>query len=148
MEETLREAKRVLRHNGVMIIAETLPSLVREANWFTQLHPALCERYSKRFPSMKENLAMLDRSGFQCVTKLNTLGGNQLMRDYYDAEGPLKKEWRNTVSFFAIAKEEEIRDIENSVRKMIEKGTIQQFIKEHDRALELGFTTILACIPV
>ena len=147
MVETLKEAKRVLRHNGVMIIATTLPALLHEANWFAQLIPNLADRYSKRFPTMQQNIKMLEDSGFRCAIKLNLLG-NEVFRDYYDAEGPLKAEWRNTVSMFAMTTDEEIGDMERLVREMIQNGTIQQYIEKGDRSLEMGFVTLLGCVAV
>ena len=144
VEEALREAKRVLRPKGVMILVVTLPAQIREAIWFCQLNSSLCERYSKRFPTLEQYMTMFEKCGFRCKTKLSVLG-NDMYENYYDPQGPLKTTWRNIESMFGLATDKEIRDIEDSVRKMNENGKMLQFIKEHDRSSELGVFTLLAC---
>ena len=147
IEETLREAKRVLRQNGVMIIADALPYSLREASWIAQLDRKLTERFSKLFPSVMQYNLMLEKSGFQMVSKLHILG-SELVKNYFDPEGPLKKEWRNGLSVFGLATENEILDIEQRVLKMNKDGTMVQFMKEHDRCLQIGSIAILACISL
>ena len=140
-----REAKRVLRHNGVMIVAESTPPLIKEANWFAQLNLPSCERYCKLYPSVKQYLAMYEKTGFKCVAKLNLLGSD-LMPNYYDPQGPLKEEWRSGVSLYAVTTQEEINEIEQKLKGMIKNGTVEQFIKEHDRTLEIGFSNLTVCV--
>lgn len=147
MENIFAETKRVLRPKGIMIITEVQPSIIREVIWYSQLNKSLCERYCKLFPSPKQFLTMFGRQGFNCVSKLNVLGAD-IFKDYFDLEGPLKSEWRRGVSFFGFATEDEIRDIEQTVQKMIEDRTLEQYVKEHDRTLEFGFLTIFACVPL
>ena len=147
IEETLREAKRVLRQNGVMIIADALPYSLREASWIGQLDTKLMERFSKLFPSVTQYKEMLEKNGFQMVSKLNILG-SELVKNYFDPEGPLKKEWRNGLSVFGLATEKEILNIEQRVRKMNEDGTMVQFMKEHDKVSQIGTLAILACVSL
>lgn len=144
MEVMFREAKRVLHCNGVMMICGSLPVVVKEAVWFSQLNHALCERVCKILPSMEQYMAMLQKTGFKVVTKLNLLG-SELSKNYYDPKGPLKQEWRNGDSLFGFATKQEILDIEQKVREMNDNGTMQDFIKQHDRTEEIGTVTIIAC---
>ena len=145
MEEMFKEAKRVLLPKGIMIITEVLPSTIKEAIWYCQLSQTLCDRFSKLFPSMKQYLDMFDKYGFECASKLSVLG-RDLQDSHYDPEGPLKREWRNGISVFAFATEQEIDEIEQIVRKMNDNGTITDYIKEHDRLYQMGFLTILVCV--
>ena len=127
-----------------MIICECLPVAVREAIWFSQLNHALCERVCKILPSMQQYVAMFQNTGFNVLTKLNLLGSG-LFKNYYDPKGPLKQEWRDGTSLFGFATKQENLDIEQKVREMNDNGTMQDFIKEHDRTEEIGTVTIIAC---
>ena len=144
MEVMFNEAKRVLNTGGLMIITEVLPSTLRESLWYCQLNASLCERVCKLFPSIKQYLSMFDKYKFQCVTKLNILG-SELLTLYKDPSGPLDEEWRKSDSMYGMATEQEISDIEEYVKQMIEDKTISQYIKIHDRTLEIGFLTLLVC---
>ena len=145
IEKTLNEAKRVMASNGILFITEVLPSTIRDALWYSQLNQELCDRYCKHFPTVSQYLNMLETAAYKCVSKFNILGIDNY-DNYIDPEGPLKKEWRKGVSFFTVATEDEINDIENKVREMNEAGTIAHYIKEHERIFEIGLLTILTCV--
>ena len=147
MEKMFLEAQRVLNTNGIMIITEVLPSTIRDAIWYSKLSKSLCERYCKLFPTVDQYLNMFEKHAFKCVAKFNILGIDNYA-NYTDPYGPLKKEWRKGVSLFAVATEQEICDIEEYVRGMIEDGTMTKFVKEHERTLETGLLTIFLCVSV
>ena len=147
MEQVLQEAKRVIRPNGIMIIVNALPSCLKQASWFAQLDTSLTERYSKLFPSVEQYETMVEKCNFKMVSKLSILG-SELVKNYYDPEGPLKKEWRDGCSSFGLATDKEIQGIEEKVRKMIEEGTIEQFMKDNDKTSQIGFITILTCLSM
>ena len=147
VEEMLGEARRVLVPKGIMIITEVLPSAVKEAIWYCQLSDSLCDRFSKLFPSVKQYLSMFDKYSFKCIAKFNCLG-RDLQEKYYDPGGPLKEEWRNGVSLFAFATEQEIEEIKLYVQKINENETILEFMKKHDRLLEMGLLTILVSVSL
>ena len=146
-EEMLGETRRVLGPGGIMIIAEVLPTAVKEAIWYCQLSDSLCERFSKLYPSVKQYLNMFNKYSFKCIAKFNCLG-HELQEKYYDPEGPLKEEWRSGSSLFAFATEQEIEEIKLHVQKMKENGTIMEYMMKHDRSLETGLLTILVCISL
>ena len=147
VEATFREVRRVLRPNGTMIIATSLPTQIKEALWFCQLNDDLRERYGNRFPTLEQYLVMVEKAGFKCVTKLSVLG-NELYENYFDPEGPLKEEWRKTDSMFGLATEKELESIKQFVREMNENGKMVQYIKERDRSSEIGLILLLVCIAL
>ena len=144
MEEMFRETKRVLRPKGIMVISEPLPYTQRNSVWYHHLHEDLSDRWCKKFPTIKQYEAMFDKCGFQIFSKLNILGLD-LIKQYFDPEGPLKKEWRRGSSYWGFATEEEILDIEKTVRRMNENGTMNDFIRDHDSSSETGVAAIVAC---
>ena len=147
MEQTMQEAKRVLRPNGIMIIVDALPSCLKQASWFAQLDTSLTERYSLRFPSVEQYHTMVEKCQFKVVSKLSILG-SEMVKTYYDPKGPLKREWRDGMSLFGLATESEIRGIEEKVRKMNKEGTMEQFMKDNDKSSQIGFLTILTCLSM
>ena len=147
MEQTLQEAKRVLRPNGIMIIGDGLPWSLRHASWIAQLDTSLTERYSKLFPSVEQYDKMFEKCHFKLVSKLSILG-SELIKNYYDPEGPLKKEWRDGMSIFGLATDMELRGIEEKVGNMIKEGTMEQFMNDNDKSSQIGFLTILTCISM
>ena len=144
MEEAFKEAKRVLRPGGIMVVTEGLPFALRYSLWFTQLHVEATDKWCKLFPTLDQYKAMFDKCGFNIVSKLNTLGLHWL-NHYYDPEYPLREEWRSGSSYFGFTTDDEIRQIEEKCRKMIADNTIDDFIKQHDQVSEAGVLTILAC---
>ena len=150
IEHSFREAKRVLCQNGNMVITEVTPIMIRKSYWYCQLgrlNNPLLDRFCKRLPTVDEYLKMFAAHDFNCVSKLNILSSG-FHENYFDPEGPLKKEWREGISFFSFATEEEIRDIEQFTRELIENVKIEQFIEEHDKQYEIGNLMILACISL
>ena len=145
IEKTFREAKRVLRPNGVMIIAANLPPAIKETVWYYKLNTDLTERLSKVYPSLQQYKAMFDKTGFKMITKLSLLG-TEIFPNYFDYEGPLRKDWKNGDSLFGYATEQEICEIEAKVKEMIDNGTIRKFVEEQDRASEIGIVSLIACM--
>ena len=147
MEQTLQETRRVLRRGGLMIITGVTPIMIRKSYWYCQLgwkNEALIGRFCKRFPTMEEYLKMIAAHDFNCVTKLNFLSAG-IHEHYLDLEGPLKKEWREGISFFSFATPDEIQDIEQFIRELIENGKMEEFVREHDKQYEIGNLFLLAC---
>ena len=144
MEEAFKEAKRVLRPGGIMVVAECLPFSQRYSVWCNQLHLGVTERWCKLFPTLDQYKDMLHKSGFKVVSKMNILGLDAV-KHYCEPEFPLKAEWKCGTSYFGFATDVEMREIEEKGRKMIADGTITDFIKEHDKVSDAGVITILAC---
>ena len=149
MEHAFRETKRVLRRGGMMIITGVTPIMLRKSYWYCQLgrqKEALLDRFCKRLPTTDGYLKMFAAHDFNCVSKFNILSTGIRVHD--DLEGPLKRGWREGVSFFSFATEEEIQDIEQFTRELIENGKMEQFVQEHDKQYEIGGLFVFACISL
>ena len=146
VEEVFLEAKRTLRYKGIMLLLTWLPT-ARNYVWYDLLHEGLLDRHVKLFPSIEQYLSMFTKCGFKIRTKLNILGAD-LLKDYHDAEGPLRESWRKGDSVFGYASQEEIREIEDCVQKMKENGTLEEFVRTHDKALDVGFITLILSFAV
>ena len=140
-EEVFLEAKRTLRYKGIMLFLTCLPT-VRNYAWYAMLHGGFLYRHVKLFPSIEQYLNMFTQCGFEIRTKLNIIGID-LGKDYHDAEGPLRESWRKGDSVFGYASQEDIRKIEDCVQKMKENGTLEEFVRTHDKALDVGLITLI-----
>ena len=144
LENVFNEAKRTLSSRGVMLILTCLPT-AKDYAWYGKLHEGLFERHVKLFPTIRQYFSIFTRCGFEMRTKLNILGAD-IINEYYDPEGPLRESWRKGDSIFGYASEDEIRDIEKFVRNMKEDGTLEEFMRRHDKALDVGFITLILCV--
>ena len=129
-----------------MLILTCLPT-ARNYAWYAMLHAGLLDRHVKLFPSIEQYLSIFTKCGFEIRTKLNILGA-ELFKDYHDAEGPLRESWRKGDSVFGYALQEEIREIKESVQKMKENGTLEEFVRTHDKALDVGLVTLILSVAV
>lgn len=142
-EKTLQEAKRVLRPGGILVVGEFLQTTIQESIWYMQLHEGLTERFSKRFLTANQILSMLENAGYNCRSKLNILG-HDFIKHYWEPQGPLRHEWWTAYAagLLAMATEEEIEEIKKMVKEKNENGTMLDYMKKHDRTLEMGCVSI------
>ena len=147
IERVFHEAKRILKSNGFLIVSTEQPSIAREAVWFAQLESNIISRYSKRLPSLKQLETLFEKTGFRCAAKLNILGAG-IFSNYWDPEGPLKKEWRKAMNVFEQASQSEIKEMEQKVLKLKEGGTLLRFIEETDRTQEFGLTSVILFVSI
>lgn len=145
-EKTLQEAKRVLRPGGLLVVGEFLQTTIQESIWYMQLSESLLGRFSKRFLTSKQILTMLENAGFNCRSKFNILGSD-FIKHYWDPIGPLRDEWWKAYAagLLAMITKEEMEAVKNMVKEKNENGTMDQYMKEHDRTLEIGCVSIFVC---
>lgn len=142
--EALREAKRILKPNGLIIISSVLPAIIKYAIWYSQIHEGLTERFIKIMPSAEQFEVMFQSADLKCVQKTNVLG-HQILSDYYNAEGPLDETWRKPSSYWTYATEDEMDFIKKFVKNMKDKGELDKWVKEHDHVNTSGFLTVYMC---
>ena len=142
-ERAIIDAKRVLRPGGVLVVGEFLKSTVRESIWYMHLNKDLNDRFSQRFFTAEQILSMLEKSGFNCRTKLNLLGSD-FIKHYWDPIGPLRDDWWKAYAggLLHLAKPEEIEDIKKIVQEKNDNGTMMEFMKQTDRTLEIGCVSL------
>ena len=150
LKETLKNAKRILRPQGVMFITTMFPSHFTKSYWFTQLQHSISERMTPYFLPAEQYLSLFSECGFQCVSSLSLLRAHTptLFVEYLDPEGPLKENFRIGTSMFGNSNNEELLELENKILNLKHKDLLKDYIKQHDRTPELGFVVLFACIPV
>ena len=148
LEKILRDTKRILRPNGVLIIVNILPSTFKHSIWWTQIHPGITEVLCKRYPSAKQYFDLFAKIGFHCVSAMNflTTPTSLMKTDYWNPEGPLNEEWRNAVNCYDLCGSVKKKEMVDIALAMSEKGTLEEFMVENDRTSERGMYTLFVCI--
>ena len=136
----------------MIIITTSLPSTIKEAVWFHKIHPGIAEKLQKVYISAEQYLNLFNKYGFEYVSSMNLLSATTANRtqlvNYFDCEGPLKKQWRKGTNVYDIASEREIQELEERLLKIKETISLHQFMMENDRSLDMGILTVFACISV
>lgn len=139
-----REAFRVLKPGGVLIINSSGHDQHRDGFWWAALIPKAIDQMLKRMPSievLKENFLKAGFTDYEVVVPFDeALQGGQ----YLDPKGPLSPAWRAGDSSWSLATEEELAHAIAEVKIRLEDGSMAPFINDREKLrAELGQTTFL-----
>ena len=146
METVLHNTKKILKPKGVLVILTALPNQIRESLWYTQLHQPIANKLAKYFSSTSDFLNLFAKCGFECVSAMNLLFSEKV--NHFDPTGPLRKDWLLGSCVFASADEQEKKELDQNIAKLNEQGLLESFMNEHDRTLEMGFSTLFICVSI
>ncbi len=140
-----REAFRVLRPHGVVVINTSSHQQHREGFWWAALIPAAIDRMLRHFPSIDRLEGIIQETGFVgfevVVPVAEVLQGER----YLDPEGPLSAAWRAGDSTWSLTTEEELAHALDNVTSKLEDGSMAAFLEEREqRRAKIGQTTFLA----
>ncbi|XP_045196957.2 ubiquinone/menaquinone biosynthesis C-methyltransferase UbiE-like [Mercenaria mercenaria] len=146
--QTLKESRRVLLPNGVVVVSTMLPSAFSKVMWFSQINEKLTERFIENIlPSAEQFEKMFKDAGIRCIQKMNILGSD-IYKSYYDIDGPLDEAWRRTSSYWTFATDGELDEVVQKVKDLKEKGQLENWVKKHDHSDTSGILTIYICKPL
>ncbi|XP_060606776.1 uncharacterized protein LOC132759067 [Ruditapes philippinarum] len=142
LEQTIAEARRVLRNDGVLIIIAQSEDDIRN-NWYCQINNDITKKFVTKFASCKQYQDIFDRTGFQCIQKLRLLG--TILDDHLNLDGPFQKAWRECDSYWACATDEELNDVMQTLKSLKNKGELDDWVIEHDKVNSHGILTMFLC---
>ena len=138
------ELARVLRPGGSLCVNTCSARQVREGDWYFRLIPDAAERLAARYLPAEALEELLGEVGISVrgrhVPVRGALQGEALL----DGTGPLRQEWRDADSTWALATDEELDRAIASVRRMADAGELEEFVAENDRPRrDLGQVTVV-----
>ncbi|XP_052815403.1 malonyl-[acyl-carrier protein] O-methyltransferase-like [Mya arenaria] len=142
--KAITEARRVIKKNGVLIVTTQLPNILKNNLWFSRINENLTERNMKRWPELDYYESTFSAAKFELVETVNILSKHYLNENEF-YEGPLHDWWRDTESYWALATEEELRQIKEKISDLKERGELEAWAKERDRARTEGSITLFVC---
>ena len=144
VQSFFREAFRVLRPNGVLVINTSSHQQHRDGFWWAALIPAAMDRMVPRFPSIDRFESISQQMGFvgfeTTVPVDEVLQGEQ----YLNPEGPLSAAWRAGDSSWSLATEEELAQALDTVTSNLKDGSMAAFLEEREQLrAKIGQTTFV-----
>lgn len=141
----LREAHRVLRPGGVLVLNTCTPTQQQDAFWWADLIPKAIESVIRRFPPVETLAMLLSDAGFKQEVG-STVPLHEVLQgdNYLDPEGPLKKSYRDGDSTWALAEAQELEQALNRVKAMHASNTMTDYLKERENLRrQIGQTTFV-----
>jgi len=128
----LREFHRVLRPGGVLVINTCSQKQLECGYWYFRLIPEAAKNVRRRYAPLPVLRNMLANSGFTCHETYVPLEAACQGQACFEPSGPLKKEWRDGDSTFALASEQELDRLRQTMAAREAEGTLTQFFEDQD----------------
>lgn len=140
----LKEAYRVLRPQGVLVLNTCGHQQLIDAFWWADLIPDAISRVIKRYPAIKKLIAMMEEVGFHVGGATVPIDAVLQGEHYLDPTGPLKQSFRDGDSTWALATSEELDVAFERVHRMNANNKIKQYLDERESLRsQIGQTTFL-----
>ena len=145
LREFCQEGRRVLNGGGSLVINTCSHEQLRDAIWYCEFIPLAVERVVKRYPAVDSLVGMLSECGFS-ETRL-TVPVEELFfgESYSDLDGPLKAEWRDGDSLWALLSEQELNQALEAYTRLRESGELPNvFARSERRRKQIGQTVFVS----
>jgi SAM-dependent methyltransferase len=143
----LNELARVMRPGGVLVINICSTAQLDDGWWYRELFADAYQRCKQRHIPLPILGTLLAECGLShrgnIVPTDAVLQGNS----YWDGTGPLRKEWRDGDSVFALATEQELEQACSQIRQLEQDGTLADYVAKQDvRRQEIGQVTFVHAV--
>ncbi len=139
-----REAFRVLRPNGALVINSSSHEQHRDGFWWAALIPTAIDRMVPRFPSIDRFEKISQQTGFVGFETVVPVGEALQGEQYLNPEGPLSAAWRAGDSSWSLTTEDELAQALDTVTAKLEDGSMAAFLEEREQLrAKIGQTTFV-----
>ena len=128
----IKEAARVLRSDGLIIINGSTHEQWRDGFWFYSLLPEARDKLIARHIGLPELEAMLIEEGFSIKEVIIPVQEVLQGDDYFNPAEVLQKHVRDGDSTWGMASEEERSTALHTIAEMVKQGTLEQFFQQRD----------------
>lgn len=144
LRKVVAEFARVLPPGGVLLINHCAQAQLRHGFWHYHLIPRAAEAVRRRCVPLATLRAIMEAAGF--VNRGSFVPHDDAIQGatYLDGRGPLRKEWRDGDSIWALVDQAELDAVLSRIRALDAAGQLTDFVAEHDaRRPEVGQITFL-----
>lgn len=144
LRRVIAEFARVLRPGGILLVNHCAQAQLRHGFWHYHLIPRAAEAIRGRCAPLATLRAILEAAGFVNRGSFVPLDAAIQGAAYLDGRGPLRKEWRDGDSIWALIDQAELESVLSRIRALDAAGQLADFVTEHDvRRAEVGQVTFL-----
>ena len=133
----VREAFRVLKPGGVVVINVCTHEQLEQGFWYYDLIPGALDAVLRRCITAERLRAHLEGAGFRFHGRSVPLDGLLFDEGYFRADGPLEARWRKADSIWALADPAELAAAEARVSELRAAGRLDDYLENRDRARHL-----------
>ena len=128
----LNELARVVRPGGVLVVNLCSIDQLHGGWWFAELFRGAFERIAKRHIGISDLTDLLGECGFVHRGRIVPTDAVFQGKAYFERTGPLRKEWRDGDSLFALTTEEELQGACATILQLEANGTLEEYVARND----------------
>jgi len=129
----LKEAERVLRPNGLIMINTSSRLQMRHGFWYLELVPEARQQGVDHMVDTNDLKRFLNESGFDLVSRTVPLDCVLQGESFYDCCGPVSAEWRSGDSIWSLASADELSSALAKVKDMDASGVLMDYMQTQDQ---------------
>ena len=147
LRQVITGVARVLRQGGSFLFNHCSQAQITQGYWYYDLLPVAAETTRRRFAPFDVVEQLLAEAGFRIAGRFVPVDSTTQGDDYFRADGPLDRAWRDGDSIWEEATAVELEDALRRVREMAAAGRLEAYRDTQDaRRPDVGQITILHAI--
>ena len=144
VKKALAEIARVLKPGGLLVIQTSSHEQLLDGYWWAEVIPQGMKAYIRRYPTLNFLDEYLRELGFGDVERTPEL--NEVLQgdDYFDPEGPLRKEYRDADSNWTVVPDGELEEALATLESYRSENTLGDYVQRRDKLRQaIGQMTLL-----
>lgn len=142
LQASIQNAYNVLEPDGLLLVVCQVERDIFN-NWYCQINTNITNKYVQKFAPEDVYMNFFRLARFKTLQMTKFYG--KLLADHDRLDGPLEKSWRACDSYWTVASEDEIKDVEQKIAAMKANNTLQQWVKTSDHTSTDGCATLFVC---